>query len=192
MKDVGTLDETGARIGDKVRVLATWMGAKVIDGSEWDICRIKDGEYFGSKPTYGADHSGTRLCSRTIFHIISRAADETPGKIRADRTVPVFVREGYDSLFTTLCKALHQAQDGKGNERHAQTDQAFEDQPIIQIGRLVGMGFQHGQAIKKTVEAQGMLKRGEFAAAEREILGAINYLAAMAIEVNHHATEAKE
>lgn len=116
------------------------------------------------------------------------ADHDTADRIRADRTVPVFVREGYDSLFTTFCKALHQAQDGKGQERHAQPNQSFDDQPIIAIGRLVGMGFQTGQAIKKAVEAQGMAKRGDFTAAEREILGAINYLAAVAIEINHRET----
>ncbi len=105
----------------------------------------------------------------------------------ADRTVPVYVAPGYDSLFTVLCRALHQAQDGKGKERHAQPGQAFEDQPIISIGQLVGMGFQNGQAIKKMVEAQGMVSRGEYSAAEREILGAINYLAATVIEVNRRA-----
>ena len=113
---------------------------------------------------------------------------DTVPTIREDRTIPVFVREGYDSLFTVLAKALHQAQDGKGKERHAQPGQAFEDQPIIAIGQLVGMGFQNGQAIKKMVEAQGMIARGDFAAAEREILGAINYLAATIIEVNRRAT----
>lgn len=114
--------------------------------------------------------------------------DELPGRAKLDRTVPVFVREGYDKLFVVLTKALHQAQDGKGKDRHAQPDTPFEDQPIITIGRMVGLGFQNGQAIKKMVEAQGMMKRGEFAAAEREVLGAINYLAAVAIEINARAT----
>ena len=109
---------------------------------------------------------------------------ETP----ASRTIPVFVAPGYDSLFNVLTRALHQAQDGKGKERHAQPGQAFEDQPIIQIGRMVGMGFQNGQAIKKMVEAQGMLARGDYNAAEREVLGAINYLAAVVIEINQRAT----
>lgn len=116
------------------------------------------------------------------------SCEPLPNGIRDDRTIPVFVREGYDSLFTALAKALHQAQDGKGKDRHAQPGQAFEDQPIIQIGRMVGMGFQNGQAIKKMVEAQGMLARGDYNAAEREVLGAINYLAAVAIEINHRAT----
>lgn len=116
------------------------------------------------------------------------ATHPATGTSTADRTVPVYVAPGYDSLFNVLTRALHQAQDGKGKERHAQPGQAFEDQPIISIGQLVGMGFQNGQAIKKMVEAQGMVARGDFAAAEREILGAINYLAATIIEVNRRAT----
>lgn len=118
----------------------------------------------------------------------SLEADHNPiDRIRDDRTVPVFVREGYDSLFIVLTKALHQAQDGKGKERHAAPGQPFDQQPIISIGHLVGMGFQNGQAIKKMVEAQGMVSRGEYAAAEREVLVAINYLAATVIEINRRA-----
>lgn len=121
--------------------------------------------------------------------VIEAEAGDRADRIRADRTVPVFVREGYDSLFTVFAKALHQAQEGKGKDRHAQPGQRFEDQPIMAIGQLVGMGFQTGQAIKKAVEAQGMMKRGDFAGAEREILGAVNYLAAVAIEINRRAGE---
>ena len=105
-----------------------------------------------------------------------------------DRTIPVFVAPGYDSLFIVLTRALEQAQAGKGKERHAEEGQAFEGQPIIQIGNLIGMGFQTGQAIKKAVEAQRMVSRGQLAAAEREMLGAINYLAASCIEINKRAT----
>lgn len=110
------------------------------------------------------------------------------GTYTGDRTMPVYVAPGYDRLFIVLNRALDQAQSGKGKQRHAQPDQAFEDQPIIAIGKLVGMGFQNGQAIKKMVEAQGMVSRGEYDAAEREILGAINYLAATIIEINSRAT----
>ena len=105
---------------------------------------------------------------------------------KQERTMPVFVREGYDSLFTILCKALHQAQEGKGAERHA-NDRAFDAQPIMGIGDLVGMGFQTGQAIKKTVEAHGMVNRNQLDAAERELLGAINYLAAAVLRINQLA-----
>lgn len=111
---------------------------------------------------------------------------ETLSPISEDRTVPVFVREGYDSLFTVLTKALHQAQDGKGKERHA-NGKPFDQQPIMVIADQVGMGFQTGQAIKKTVEAHGMVNRGDLNAAERELLGAINFLAAAVIRINRMA-----
>lgn len=108
--------------------------------------------------------------------------------IRTDRTVPVFVREGYDTLFTILCRALHQAQDGKGQERHA-NGKPFDQQPIMAITDLVGMGFQTGQAIKKTVEAHGMVNRNQLAEAERELLGAINFLAAAVLRINQIAAK---
>lgn len=119
-------------------------------------------------------------------------ADHDPvTRIRNDRAIPVFVREGYDPLFVILCKALHQAQDGKGKERHA-GDKPFLDQPIMGIGDLVGIGFQTGQAIKKTVEAHGMVNRNQLDAAERELLGAINYLAAAVLRINQIATSQME
>lgn len=115
-------------------------------------------------------------------------ADHDPiDRIRQDRTVPVFVREGYDSLFVILCKALHQAQDGKGQERHA-NGKPFDKQPIMTITDLVGMGFQTGQAVKKTVEAHDMVNRKQYAEAERELLGAINFLAAAVLQVNQLST----
>ena len=104
------------------------------------------------------------------------------------RTVPVFVAEGYDSLFVILCRALHQAQSGKGKERHA-NGKPFDQQPIMAITDLVGMGFQTGQAIKKTVEAHGMVNRNELDSAERELLGAINFLAAAVLRINNLATD---
>jgi len=109
-----------------------------------------------------------------------------------DRTMPVFVAEGYDNLFTILCKALHQAQAGKGKERHAQPDTPFDQQPIMAIAALTDMGFQTGQAIKKTVEAHGMVNRGQLDAAERELLGAINYLAAAVLRITKLSTDQME
>ena len=102
------------------------------------------------------------------------------------KTQLVFVGTGYDSLFMVLCKALHQAQEGKGKERHA-NGKPFEKQPIMAITDLVGMGFQTGQAIKKTVEAHGMVNRNQFVAAERELLGAINFLAAAVLRIEQMA-----
>jgi hypothetical protein len=69
---------------------------------------------------------------------------------------------------------LHQAAHGKGKERHAKPGEYFEDQKICEITRRVGLGFALGQAIKKAEEAPGLKHSGGV----RELLGAINYLAA--------------
>lgn len=83
---------------------------------------------------------------------------------------------GYEALRDVLNRAYMQAAAGKGNERHS-TGQPFHEQPICDISRMVGTGFATGQAIKKIEEAQRM----EPEAAVRELLGAINYLAAAVI-----------
>ena len=85
----------------------------------------------------------------------------------------ITVREGYYELFSVLRDALDQAQSGKGSERHG-NGQPFTEQPILTITRAVGRGFPLGQAMKKIQESQRM----EDDAAKRELLGAINYLAA--------------
>jgi hypothetical protein len=63
------------------------------------------------------------------------------------------VKTGYESLAAVLAAALEQAQSGKGKERHA-SGQAFDQQPIMTIGDMVGPGYQLGQAIKKLHESQ--------------------------------------
>lgn len=80
--------------------------------------------------------------------------------------------KGYADLRRVLDLALKQAAEGKGRERHA-TGQPFAEQPMLEIGRMVGVGFCLGQAIKKAQEASRMQPD----AAQRELLGAINYLA---------------
>ena len=91
----------------------------------------------------------------------------------ADNWHSVNVMEGYFPLFQVLNDALNQAQIGKGAERHAH-DQPFTEQPVLSITRAVGLGFPLGQAMKKIQESQRM----DTDAAKRELLGAINYLAA--------------
>ncbi len=83
----------------------------------------------------------------------------------------------YAPLAAILQEAYDQAATGKGKERHAR-GLPFLDQPILEIGRMCGPGFDTGQSIKKQQEAMGMLMRGERDAAIRELLGAINYTAA--------------
>jgi hypothetical protein len=85
----------------------------------------------------------------------------------------VFVKPEYSDLFEVLRDALEEAQEGKGAVRHG-NGLSFTDQPALTITRAVGMGFPLGQAMKKIQESQRM----DPDAAKRELLGAINYLAA--------------
>lgn len=88
---------------------------------------------------------------------------------------------GYWPLEQVLLAAYAQAADGKGAERHALGD-GFLDQPIITIGQMLKSADGEAyQAIKKLREGLQMAKRGEYDAAIREFLGAINYVAAVAI-----------
>lgn len=92
--------------------------------------------------------------------------------------------DGYDDLRSILDEAYSQASTGKGKERHARGDTPFDRQPIMEIGRMLqtpaGDIFQ---SMKKAQEAQGMFTRGDYPAADRELLGAIVYLAA-AVKLN--------
>jgi hypothetical protein len=80
--------------------------------------------------------------------------------------------EGYEALRDVLHRAYDQASHGKGKERHA-GELPFHEQPMQQIGDLVGQGFMLGQAMKKMQESQRLPRDRAIA----EMLGAINYLA---------------
>lgn len=83
----------------------------------------------------------------------------------------------YGSLKAVLDEALGQACNGKGKERHASEGEAFEDQIICEVSRRIGLGYPLGQAVKKIYESQRL--SGD--AGARELLGAINYIAAAII-----------
>lgn len=89
----------------------------------------------------------------------------------------------YTALAAIFRDAFDQASAGKGKDRHAQGER-FEDQPILDIGRRRGRGFVLGQAEKKIGEADRMVNRGERGAAQRELLGALNYIAAAVILID--------
>lgn len=108
---------------------------------------------------------------------VKRLGELMSEKSEAAELHPDFVVPGYEPLAAILQRALDQAQAGKGKERHA-NGRAFLDQPIMTIGRMVGVGYQTGQAMKKAQEAVGMLSRDQPDRAKAELLGAINYLAA--------------
>lgn len=81
----------------------------------------------------------------------------------------------YQELFHVLDEAYDQAARGKGKERHA-SEENFEEQPIMWIEKHF-KSFQLGQAVKKLHESQGL----PVDRAVRELLGAINYIAARVI-----------
>lgn len=99
--------------------------------------------------------------------------EEEEDWLNADDWYSVNVRDGYYPLFAVLKDALNQVQNGKGAVRHG-NGEPFTDQPALTITRAVGLGFPLGQAMKKIQECQRM----DTDAAKRELLGAINYLAA--------------
>ncbi len=84
----------------------------------------------------------------------------------------------YSSLRAVLEAAYEQAARGKGAERHARGN-PFEKQHMQTISTLLGtnrgMAFQ---AIKKLTEGLDM---ADPAARERELLGAINYIAGIIV-----------
>lgn len=89
----------------------------------------------------------------------------------------------YAALRAVLDAAYEQSAHGKGKVRHA-NEKPFTQQPIMQIGRMVGPGYPLGQAMKKAQEAGGMTQRGEIEAAKAELLGAIVYLSAACILID--------
>ena len=94
-------------------------------------------------------------------------------------TKPSPTEDPYISLRYVLELAVDQAANGKGKERHA-NGEPFDQQKICKISRAVGVGFALGQALKKAEESV----RLDRDAGLREILGAINYLAAAYIVLN--------
>jgi hypothetical protein len=77
----------------------------------------------------------------------------------------------------------------KGVERHALSkDQPFTEQPICVLTRQLGMGFPLGQAVKKVLESQNLMRFP--GRAKAELLGAINYIAAAVIVLDEQAVVA--
>ena len=116
----------------------------------------------------GPDEDECPNCGDPICNCWLEDDDESTLGLRG-----VYVNEGYHDLFDVLRDALDQAQNGKGEERHG-NGLSFTGQPALTITRAVGLGFPLGQAMKKIQESQRM----DPDAAKRELLGAINYLAA--------------
>jgi hypothetical protein len=100
----------------------------------------------------------------------------------------VKVRKGYAGLHRVLVEALDQAQGGKGAERHnLGGDVPFERQRMQTVSELIGSvdGMTY-QACKKITEG---VKLPTLERQERELLGAINYIAGMIIFLRKQAAE---
>lgn len=93
---------------------------------------------------------------------------------------------GYEKLADVFRRAIEQAAVGKGRERHATDGEPFERQQICQLPRWQGtIDFPAGQAIKKCLEVNRLPGRE---AKVRELLGAMNYLAACVIVLDEGVT----
>lgn len=98
-------------------------------------------------------------------------------KCSAHLTQNLMTVPGYESLARILQKAYDQSAKGKGKERHAK-DKPFDQQPIMEIARMVGVGGHSYQMCKKAQEATGMVDREHYDAAIAEFRGVIVYAAA--------------
>ena len=96
----------------------------------------------------------------------------------------------YTALKTVLDKAFNQASQGKGKERHA-NNKPFTEQPICEIGRMVGLGYPLGQAMKKCQESLRLVNLKGVDSAKAELYGAINYIASAIIILNEHKLKEK-
>ena len=94
-------------------------------------------------------------------------------KRKAEAATGVMAQPGYEPLAEVLIKALRQSDSGKGRDRHATAGKPFLSQPICEIGRMVGIGYNVGQAMKKGQEAMRLPTER----AQAELLGAIVYMA---------------
>lgn len=109
-----------------------------------------------------------------------------PEKAPTTNAGPFVTRPEYESLANVLARALSQAANGKGRERHANPGERFEDQQICTLNRW--LGDSHGavfQICKKAIESQ----RLDTEAGVRELLGAIVYAAAAIVEMEWKAQE---
>lgn len=111
----------------------------------------------------------------------STGIENTMENIKSGSALMVDVLTGYAPLASVLFLALEQAQSGKGSQRHQVGDMPFIKQPICELARMYGVGYNFGQAAKKAHETQQLTS---LKAKQAELLGAINYLAAAYIVIS--------
>lgn len=92
--------------------------------------------------------------------------------------------DNYTALAGVFDLAMEQAAQGKGAERHA-SGERFEEQVMVRLTGLYGLGFPFGQVAKKCQEAARMVGWEQPDRAVAEILGAMNYLAGAVIAIHN-------
>jgi hypothetical protein len=110
-----------------------------------------------------------------------RLYEQTKGKageiaqpwLRGEAAEPVLTETLYAELRSILNEAFKFAAVGKGHQRHGKGGLAWTQQRHATIAKELGTGFAVGQAVKKSLESEGL----DTDAARRELLGAITYLA---------------
>lgn len=131
-------------------------------------------------------------CGRDLMHHIApQTVREIKIPISVETETPDVITPapGYLALAGILQAAHDQAARGKGRERHSD-DKAFLDQPIMQIARMLGDTGGHAyQIMKKSQEANRMVKRGQYDAAVAELYGVINYAAAAVLLIREIETK---
>ena len=147
----------------------------IIDDNKNRITQDRQDERHGDP----ADHVWVETECPTCKDGVCQCAPDEEDWLDPDNWHSVNVAHGYFPLFSVLNDALNEAQVGKGEERHG-NGLSFTEQPALSITRAVGLGFPLGQAMKKIQESQRM----DTDAAKRELLGAINYLAAAVLFLN--------
>ena len=169
-----------------------------------------DGTPVGDGEGYGAAVTNTPRAGETGHDSLMRIQRTTRERIEAERQkIKQMIADdnfklphGYGAQIVTFCipdghpyaplvqvleRAYKQSADGKGKERHAGVGLGFMQQPIMNIGRMVGPGFAAGQVQKKAQEAIGMVLRGEHRAAVAELLGVIVYAASAVLLIEEQA-----
>lgn len=84
-------------------------------------------------------------------------------------------KHDYDKLYQSLLDSLYQAQHGKGQERHAENNEPFENQIMLEVTRRLEKSPVAGclfQAVKKVYETT----RLDYKAAIEELHGATIYI----------------
>ena len=102
------------------------------------------------------------------------------------------ITPGYERLQHVFDAALEQAAGGKGKERHVDGTEPFHEQDICTEAKKLGLAAPAFQARKKIKESLRLLEIKGPNAAAAELLGAINYAAAMVIVINEQAAGGKD